>query len=178
LRRLSVIPILHAAADLGSLAPRIQSGRASQSTYQIDEIWTQVRELVLELDFDYARLRLYQDSLPICGFEHSIVSDLASQGSANFRLLAELMSRGAELVGTESPQLLLRELEWVRNPQLATEERLRELTAERDRFIAHRIDSTLAEGEEGLVFLGMLHDLAPYLPETIALRYPLKVEAS
>ena len=117
MRRLSVIPILHAAADLGSFAPKIQAGRASQSTREIDHIWTQVRNLVLELEFDYARLRLYQDSLPICGFEDKIVSDLAFQGSANFRLLAELMDRGAQLVGTESPQLLLRELEWVRWPR-------------------------------------------------------------
>ncbi len=178
LRRLSVIPILHAAADLGSFAPKIQASRASQSCVQIDQIWSQVRNLVLELEFDYTRLRLYQDSLPICGFEHKIVSDLALQGSANFRLLAELMDRGAQLVGTESPQLLLQELEWVRSPHLATAERLRELTLERDRFIADRIDRTLAAGEEGLVFMGMLHDLAPYLSETIALRYPLQVEAS
>ena len=43
------------------------------------------------------------------------------------------------------------------------------LIEKRDRFIASRIDTTLHEGEIGMLFLGMLHSIAPLLAKDIKL---------
>ncbi|MFH0844960.1 MAG: hypothetical protein V1930_05745, partial [Pseudomonadota bacterium] len=44
---------------------------------------------------------------------------------------------------------------------------------ERDRHIAHRINTTLGPGETGILFLGMLHSLDGLLDEDIRVTYPL-----
>jgi hypothetical protein len=127
-------------------------------------------------------VRLYQDGLPVCGHERAIVSELAGAGSRNHRLLLELETRGATLMGTESPELLVEEY------QLATaafapaaavrknllQQKLRDtLLEKRDRFIADRINRTLNTGESGILFLGMLHEAAKYLDPDINVVTPL-----
>ena len=42
-----------------------------------------------------------------------------------------------------------------------------DLLERRDRAIAQRIDQTLAQGETGLVFLGLLHAIGRFLPPDI-----------
>ena len=85
------------------------------------------------------------------------------------------MDRGAQITGTESPELLLEEYDLARRSLIA------ETSAEpawradlrgrildlRDRYIAARIDHTLQPGETGLIFLGMLHSLDRRLPAGI-----------
>ena len=175
-RRLWCIPILHGAADLGTYAPKVAARRDAQASEQIADLWSQIRHEVLDLGLDYRRLRVYQDSLPCCGFESRIVADVARQGSANFLLLEELLARGARIEGTESVELLMREMELAKHPERASAESMAELLRQRDAFIAKRIDETLQDGEEGMLFLGMLHDIASALPSSIALRYPLRIE--
>ena len=58
---------------------------------------------MLRLELDWSCVLLYQDGLPVCGEEKRIAQDLARTGSANHRLLLELMARGARLIGTEAP---------------------------------------------------------------------------
>jgi len=127
------------------------------------------------LDLDFGKLRVYQDSLPHCGFEITIVRDLASKGSANFRLLCDLLDRGATLMGTESPELLLKELSFAKNPGLATPEALANLAIDRDRYIANRIDQSLLAEEEGLLLIGMLHEVRSHLPASIEVHYPFTI---
>lgn len=174
-RKLSIVPILHTAADLGSFSTKVAARRSRASTALIDDLWDQLGAHLLSLELDYPRLKLYQDSLPHCGFEITIVRDLATKGSANFRLLSELVERGATLVGTESPELLLRELDYARNPEKATPEALSALALDRDRYIARRIDQTLETGEEGLLLIGMLHEVRTHLPASIEVHYPLTI---
>ncbi len=45
------------------------------------------------------------------------------------------------------------------------------LLERRDQFIAKQIDQTLAPGETGLIFLGMLHNLQGRLPADVALLF-------
>jgi hypothetical protein len=47
------------------------------------------------------------------------------------------------------------------------------LLQRRDHFIADRINTTLGEGETGILFLGMLHSLQPLLDSDIQVIYPL-----
>jgi hypothetical protein len=45
----------------------------------------------------------------------------------------------------------------------------------RDAFIAERIGATLQEGETGILFLGILHNLSAVLLADIQVRHPVKM---
>ena len=109
--------------------------------------------------------------------------DLAAAGSRNHQLLCELMARGCQLTGTESPALLLEEYHLAR-ASLQREPRAGVVGADTasslleraDRFIADQIDRTLEPGWTGLLFLGMLHAVDRFLPADVQLTR-LKQEA-
>lgn len=98
-----------------------------------------------------------------------MVKDLAAKGSKNYALLAELVARGAKVEGTEDPALLLEEYGFLQKIAQATSNPEREeairayqsngttLLAKRDTFIKQRIETTLKEGETGILFIGLLH---------------------
>jgi len=177
MRRLIQIPIIHSAVELGSLSESVKThyakviGRTawSQREQVVGELWKHIRESIQALHLDKQHVRIYQDGLPVCGFEEKIVRELAEAGSCNHQLIIELIEQGAALEGTEDPQLLMREYELQKHnmesqppPDQAREERVRRaehLLKARDAYIAKRIDTTLKPGETGLVFLGALHQL-------------------
>ncbi len=180
-RRLIWIPIIHTPEDLGKLRASVRDhyiGQKGTSGWDahvraVGEFWREVRRRVEQLYVAPSKLRLYQDALPICGFEEKIVQELAQAGGANHRLLAALMARGASLTGTESPHLLVEEYELNRQAMAGQaveghKERAKTLLDARDRFIADRINKTLQPGETGLIFLGMAHSLEGLLPQEIA----------
>ncbi len=189
-RRLIRIPIVHNPSDLGSLSEpvrelyrrRFGQGAWRKRVESVGALWETIRGQLEGLELDYPRVRLYQDALPRCGREAEIVRELAEAGSENHRLIAALMEKGARLMGTESPELLVHEYRLARNtmgalqdaadPQAARrqEERSRELLERRDRYIAQRIADTLRPGETGLLFVGLLHAVGEYLPEDLEVR--------
>jgi hypothetical protein len=177
MRRLVHIPIIHTAADLGSLSKLVQEhytsvcGKSSWSRREdvVQALWTDIEANLDALRLDPRKTRIYQDGLPICGFEERIVRELAGAGSSNHQLLLRWLDRGAVLMGTEDAQLLMEEYELQKEhlarkatTSPANEERARRLgrvLKSRDSFIAERIAATLQEGEVGLLFLGALHRL-------------------
>jgi hypothetical protein len=182
MRRVLHIPILHSAADLGSLAESVRAeyaralGPAGWSRHQeaVEQLWRAIRARIEALDLNYAKTRIYQDGLPVCGFERKIVEELAKAGSSNHQLVAELVEKGAVLEGTEDPQLLVQEYQLqqrishrartspgARSPDGASpfDAEARALLEARNRFVAERIARTLQEGETALVFLGAAHRL-------------------
>jgi hypothetical protein len=112
-----------------------------------------------------------------------IVRDVAAQGSQNHRIVLSLVARGATLEGTEDVQLLLKEYQYIQaiNNELEPTEKQKKaqslsakrkwLLRQRDRFIAQRIDETLKEGETGVLFAGMAHQIDKYLPKDINVSY-------
>jgi hypothetical protein len=153
-------------------------------------MWSEIERLIDRWELCYERVRLYQDGLPVCERELEIVADLANKGSLNHRLLQRLIQKGASLMGTESSELLLEEYErakeaarppistcsWrakAHRPSTGDPASLRgdPLLSRRDTFIAGRINSTLREGETGILFLGMLHSLDNLLAEDIEVVY-------
>ncbi len=189
-RQLVWIPIVHTREDLGRLGARVEEafvrrmGRSRWEAHQnsIEALWEKIQRRIEEMRLDLHRVRLYQDGLPVCGQEEAIVRELSTQGSRNHQILAELIDRGATLVGTESPQLLIQEYELNRRilgevpggslPRSRAEairDEAARLLESRDRFIAGRIAETLLPGETGLVFLGMLHSLQGRLPDDITM---------
>jgi hypothetical protein len=186
-RRLIWIPIIHTEADLGNMAESVRNlyvrkmGRAKWAKHvaDIDRLWRDIRARIEKMHLDYTKVRLYQDGLPVCGHEKQIVRDLARAGSRNHQLLADLMERGAAIMGTESPELLLEEYNLAREALVASGRREspeaaarrgalgKAILEKRDRYIGARIAETLQPGETGVIFLGMLHSLAGRLPPDI-----------
>jgi hypothetical protein len=177
MRRLIHIPIIHTAADLGSLSKFAQAHYASvcgkagwnRREEMVQSLWTDIQESLDALHLDARNARIYQDGLPICGFEEKIVRELAKAGSSNHQLILRCMAQGAVLMGTEDSPLLLKEYELQKqclaqeagkNPTSEEQRKEMEQVLEaRDSFIAERIAATLQEGEVGLLFLGALHRL-------------------
>jgi hypothetical protein len=180
------VPIIHTQADMGTLGERIKRGlvqRFGECWWQskanlIDRGWDEIEAALVNPDIPYERVRVYQDGLPVCERELDIVKELAMAGSRNHRLLLEIARRGATIMGTESGELLIEEYGRVRRLLGSCEARAKHedvkasgaaLIQKRDRFIAHRIDATLTRGEIGMLFLGMLHSVAAFLPADIRL---------
>lgn len=193
LRTLIYIPVIHTQADMGALGGAIRrlsieklgSQEWERNVRAIDQLWTSIREAIEEWDLPYPRVHLYQDGLPNCGREVQIVTDLAKAGSPNHQLLLYLMEKGATLIGTESPDLLLEEYQLIQQVldardlgeaeevEARRESFSRSLLERRDRYIAERINETLCEGETGVLFLGMLHSLEGQLATDIRVSYPI-----
>ena len=186
-RTLICYPIIHSMEDLGQFKEVVRQARIEKSGLAsvqrkaavVNRLWQNIDQSIQELSLTgTTTVRLYQDGLAVCGKEKEIVKDMVEQGSANYRLLANLMAQGMILMGTESPGLLVEEYEAakvrMKNPDIFSNKNFdQKLLEQRDRFIADRIDQTLSCKETGIIFLGGLHNLEKYLNQDIHLVYPL-----
>jgi hypothetical protein len=176
--RLIYVPVVHSTAEMGSAASaykaafvaRYGEAKWKERSTEFDVIWRTIADSIKSYRLDLKRVKLYQDSIPVCGRETALVHDLASQGSRNHQLLETLMREGATLVGTESPTLLLDEYKLLQSPE-RTEAQAAALLDARDRFIAGQIDATLRDDEDGILFIGALHKVANFLPQRIKVEY-------
>jgi hypothetical protein len=193
-RKLIYLPIIHTARDMGTLGASIRGMKLSmlgrqglkQNAAVVDKRWEDLERIVSNLPVPPGTVRVYQDGLPVCGHEQEIVSELALAGHRNHGLLLKLQARGAVLMGTESPELLVEEYQ-LAGAALASgaaagtaagtelrQQQLRDtLLEKRDRYIGDRINRTLGAGESGILFMGMFHQVARYLDRDIAVVYPL-----
>jgi len=189
-RKLAYLPIIHTVADMGTLGASIRRMKLSALGRQgltrnaavVEKMWEEIESVVANLPVTPGTVRVYQDGLPVCRREQEIVSELAGAGSRNHRLLLKLQARGATLMGTESPELLVEEYQlaaaaFASGATVRMEIRKKQLRdtllERRDRYIADRINGTLDAGESGILFMGMLHDVTRYLDSNIDLVYPL-----
>jgi len=195
MRALIYVPIVHSKADLGELGREVTkhlkatvgAERTDLRRDSIDAMWSVIRSKLLAMPLPWTSVRVYQDGLPICDHEMAIVRELGAQGSLNHALLLELIDRGAALMGTERPELLVREYQRIqrlvavaRQPSPDPEEILalrregEELLAERDASIASRILSTLVEGERGVLFIGLLHRVDELLAGELRIQHLIR----
>ena len=191
IRKLIHIPIVHTEDDMGTLGKTVERTAVQQLGVKarrrkrriVDQLWSEIEQIVESLPITHEKIRLYQDGLPVCGHEIEIVRDLAERGSRNHRLLRHLLEKGAILMGTESPTLLLKEYERLKAsaakneqldlPSAPHSEQEDDLLKARNAFIAQRINNTLNPGETGILFLGMLHSLDGLLDPDIHVFCPL-----
>ena len=192
-RTLILIPIIHTQADMGALREPIQRMKAAKlgekslerNSEMVNRLWTQIEQTLEGLAIPYERVRVYQDGLPVCGHELEIVSELAKAGSRNHQLLLKLNQKGATIMGTESSELLVEEYQLLQ--QAFSEPRskvlarvvsqgriLDSLLQRRDQFLAARINTTLQQGETGLLLLGMLHSIEVWLAKDIRVVRPIR----
>lgn len=191
MRKLIYVPVVHTEADMGSLQHAVKReflAKYQASDWQklgaaVREFWEGLEQRIGELQLAHPRTYIYQDGLPACGKEGQIVTDLARQGSRNHQLVLHLIQRGANLVGTESPKLLLEEYQLLQRVFSAPEGEPREaaaaayrkrapgLLAERDDYIRRRIDATLPDEAVGVLFIGLTHHVDEALPGDIHVSY-------
>jgi len=187
IRRLILVPIIHSPADMGSMGTELAEacierlGRRHWEDYVavLATFWQSVRTGLDKLTLDYGRVDLYQDGLPVCGKEHEIVKAAAAKGSENHQLLLELIARGATLMGTEDPKLLLEEYRSVqtalasRSSDAGSTGRVdqaastKALMTERDAYMGRRINDSLRPGRAGILFLGLMHNAESHLAKDI-----------
>ena len=188
-------PIVHSQSEMGAFSETIRKvtlEKLGERVWRrkvtlIGKLWRRIEESVDALGLDCARTRVYQDGLPVCGKESEIISDIARLGSPNHQLLLRLQARGAAIMGTESPDLLLEEYallkrvlqgkdaKEVSQAEAMQEEASNLILKKRDTFIAERIGETLQAGETGVLFLGILHDLSGRLPADIQVQHPINM---
>ncbi len=175
-KKLIYVPIIHMKADLGSLAEKI-TGRGimelgedfwAEHAKTVEDFWDSILRYFDSLDA--TGMKIYQDGMVANGeIGLKIVEETAKIGSKNFMLLLELVQRGAILVRTEDLKLVKQE----RNGLLAITQAKSKTQAlisitqyraikdsllnRRDSFIAKRIEETLHEAEQGIIFIGAYH---------------------
>ena len=179
MRKLFYIPIVHTPEDLGSHlaeAKREYIAKYGLTKWRehieaVDKFWRELSGILLDLPVDHTKMKLYQDGLPVFGREMELIEELAGNGNRNYQLLLELVKKGATVVGSEDPELLIEERDrLIKNGANGSYDGL---MARRDEYIAQRIASTLKDGEMGLLFMGALHRVVDKLPEDIEIQKSL-----
>jgi hypothetical protein len=179
MRTLIIVPIVHSREDMGSLAPESARGLA-EATRRGAAFWSAMRKRIESLELDWSGVSVYQDGLPdtLPELVDKIVSKAPGQ---NYELLRWLIEQGATVLGTEDPELLVEEHTLLRaindasgrakaRARAAYANRAPALLDERDGYIARRIDATLGEGQTGLLFIGVAHQVEKKLPRGIVVR--------
>ena len=186
MRTLIYVPVIHTAADLGSLAKDVAKrgiadlgkGFWEEHRKTVEGFWNVISHYFDSINVSGAKI--YQDGM-VAEKEvgEKIVEEGVKSGSRNYQLLSELLKRGAILVKTEDFKLVKQErdrlLKIIRAKTIAekllgfTRYKLTKnmLLNKRDRSITKRIDETLNKGETGIIFIGAYHNIKNRLPKNI-----------
>lgn len=186
MRALIYVSIIHTQTDMGSMSDllrdryiqRYGEDKWLEHVNKIDTLWDSIEKRLDTLNLCYKDVKIYQDGLPNCGKEGDIVSEVARRGSKNHRLIIKLLDKGAQLIGTEDPELLIEEYKTVSEALSRRQETDKGIIDKdknmaenclsmRDRYISRRIDETLKEGETGILFIGIMHKVNESLPEDV-----------
>lgn len=186
MRKLIYVPIIHMSADLGSVAREVDKkgiagfGEEFWHKHQrtISGFWDVISSYFADLDVK--GFKIYQDGMVADGeVGAKIVEEGAGSGSKNYKIVTDLIKKGALLVQTEDFPLLKKERDRIVRIANAgsTGKKLmafflyrlsrNSLMKKRDRYIAKRIDETLGDGETGIIFIGAYHNVIPLLPDNI-----------
>ncbi len=186
MRKLYLVPIIHTSSDMGSVAPTLSERGAAALG---EELWRKHQKTVSRFwdsiaqffgSLEVSGFKIYQDGLVADGEDGlKIVSEGVRLGSVNYRIISELLQRGAMLIKTEDISLVKRERDYITKLTQAKSLLERETAAlryklaerrlleERDNFIAKTINVTLPEGDTGVLFIGAYHDVLSRLPGDI-----------
>lgn len=195
MRTLLYVPIIHMAADLGTLASEVaQRGMAGLGEGEwrrhldtVEGFWNSLAGYFDTLEA--SGFKIYQDGLVADGeMGRRIVEEGLKSGSKNYEIIAGLIRRGAILVKTEDLALVKKERDHLIELTRAASRMKRmiaylsyrraknRLLEERDRFIAGRIHETLNPGETGILFVGAYHDIIRLLEKDIQVKEVKEIE--
>jgi hypothetical protein len=192
MKKLLYVPIIHMEADLGRVASIIDK-RSSQMCGKerwnrhkkaVSGFWDSITNYFGRLS--PSNLKIYQDGLMIDGaLGKKIIEEGARKGSKNHKIVLRLMEKGAKIMKTEDLSLLKEEYNsiiklsqaksFLEKMLVYTGYKLRKnpLMEKRDKFIAKRINETLKDGEAGVLFIGVYHNVLPRISQDIVV-YQLK----
>jgi len=137
MRKLYYVPIIHSPEEAGSfkelLLEKEKEFRGAQLAVflnEIDKFWQEVVRKIKNLNLDYSRLFIYQDSHPVettipeefkqlvqqklgaklkAKSKEEIAQKLREVGVPFYKIIARLVEKGAILQGTENMELICRE---------------------------------------------------------------------
>ena len=188
MRKLVYVRIVHTSADMGTLSEelvqlaisKIGKEKWEENQKLIEKFWDELEKEIFQLNLDFKHTRIYQDGLPCEGeIGMKIINSTAELGSKNYQIIEKLVVKGAKVVATESPQLLIEErnllLETLNNSSTAEKDEAKKkydskkdiLLEQRDAYIASRINNTLEDGKTGILFIGAEHNVIPKLAHDI-----------
>lgn len=175
-RLLVHVPILHTKEDMGSLGSRLMASDAY--CFQAHDYWQKIEVSIKNLAYDFRKVKVYQDGLP--DTKPLLIEKIVNEvQSANYELLRWLKKQGATLVGSENPNLIKEEYDFLKSILEAKNEeektkartcyqkKAESLLSLRDHYIVQKIDKTLKKGEVGILFLGAAHKIETFLPDDI-----------
>jgi hypothetical protein len=190
MKNLFYIPIVHSQSDLGSLGSQLSlEGERKygvtlwqEHLKEVNKSWDKIEiginKQIENISFD--KIKIFQDGLPAAGdIGLKIIKDAADKGSKNYRIIDNLLSKGAILEIAENKEFLLKEYHLLSEIGKAetTEKQLvayshyqelaKELLNDRDNFIANQINSSLNEEETGIAFFGAAHSIIEKLNKDI-----------
>ena len=193
IKLLIYVPILHTQKEAGEILLSLKGDEAERPTdtllaeqeKSVKEMWDGIYEKIQKTNISYRSMRIYQDAMPVCGREKEIAEKLAGKASRNHQLILELLKKGANLEGTEDPDLLIREYDNLNQltskASVSTQSYKDSLNEYKDKsmklmkyraaFIAKSIKSTLKEDETPLVFMGVRHELEKLLQPDFIINY-------
>lgn len=188
MRKLVYVRIVHTSADMGTLSEelvqlaisKIGKEKWEENQKLIEKFWDELEKEIFQLNLDFKHTRIYQDGLPCEGeIGMKIIHSTAELGSKNYQIIEKLVVKGAKVVATESPQLLIEErnllLETLNKSSTAEKDEAKKkydskkdiLLEQRDAYIASRINNTLEDGKTGILFIGAEHNVIPKLAHDI-----------
>ena len=188
MRKLVYVRIVHTSADMGSLGEELihvaisKIGREKWEENQrlIEQFWDELEKEIFQLNLDLEQTRIYQDGLPCEGeMGMKIVRSTAGLGSKNYQIIEKMVAKGARIVATENPELLIEErnlaLDILKDSSTAEKEEATKkyiarkdiLLEQRDAYIASKINNTLENEKTGVLFIGAEHNVIPKLAEDI-----------
>lgn len=175
-RQLLIVPIIHTKEDMGSLGSRLRPKDGYDAVAA--KLWQEISQKLKRYTSDIKTAKVYQDGLPDA--DEKLVAKIVNEvKSPNYELLRYLQAKGAKILGTEDPQVLKQEYNYLSKITQAQDEetknKLRKayksqvvhLLTQRDSYIAKRIDQTLKTGELGILFLGLAHAIKDKLAKDI-----------
>ena len=190
MKKLFYIPIVHNQSDLGSLGSQLSlEGERKygvtlwqEHLKEVNKSWDKIEiginKQLENISFD--KIKIFQDGLPVAGdIGLKIIKDTADKGSKNYRIIDNLLSKGAILEIAENKEFLLKEYHLLSEIGKAetTEKQLvaythyqevaKELLNDRDNYIANQINSSLNEEETGIAFFGAAHSIIEKLNKDI-----------
>jgi len=171
MRNLHIFPIIHTDIELGSYGPVYKKYFISKNGLAawkrkwatVRHLWDCIETIILKMDLDYQKLRIYQDSLSVEMRADVMVNEMTARGSRNYSVINSLLKKGAQIMGTENSVYLLEQYSRLQLGSETSSNNDKELLKKRDAFIAQRIEATLRDDETGLLFIGAEHDICPYL---------------
>lgn len=192
MRKLIWVPVIHNYADMGIPVEEVLNSKGEYLEFhrKIDGLWDVIGAELSRINSDFPNTQIYMDSW----HEGLTIRDaelIAMRGSRNFQLIVRYSYRGARLMETETKELLyipvsfreaIRQRFWEPLWFYRIRERITfeiyfwsgrfdfssvvvENMDARDRYVAKRIQDTLAEGGTAILFMGAMHDPIKYITD-------------